>query len=274
MKKNPLSLLLAIMLLMFAFSCKKAISPEQEMINTEITQDVINSIKAMGFSTDNITTEEGGFIVEGDIFIGADELNRSMKGSFVKVGAVEQYRTTNLVTGLPRVLKVSINPNVSNLTFAPILDEAIRRFNVENLSIRFQRVSTGADIVISNGSGSFYGASGFPTVTGRACNSIKVNAKALALANPANFFNFAASVFAHELGHSIGFRHTDYMNLATSCTLSANAATFETSDPAGAIQIPGAPSGPDPDSWMLACISSGTNRPFTANDRLALHALY
>jgi hypothetical protein len=42
----------------------------------------------------------------------------------------------------------------------------------------------------------------------------------------------------------------------------------------GAIHIPGTPTGPDPTSWMLACIGSGVNRPFNSNDVTALNYLY
>jgi hypothetical protein len=42
----------------------------------------------------------------------------------------------------------------------------------------------------------------------------------------------------------------------------------------GAVLIPGTPSGPDPNSWMLACIGSNVNRPFNANDKIALAYLY
>ena len=42
----------------------------------------------------------------------------------------------------------------------------------------------------------------------------------------------------------------------------------------GAILIPGTPTGPDAASWMLACLSSTTNRPFNNNDKTALSYLY
>ena len=42
----------------------------------------------------------------------------------------------------------------------------------------------------------------------------------------------------------------------------------------GAILIPGTPSGPDANSWMLACIGNGINRPFNNNDKTALSYLY
>ena len=76
---------------------------------------------------------------------------------------------------------------------------------------------------------------------------------------------------AHEIGHAIGFRHTDYMNRSYSC---GGSPVNEGSAGVGAIHVPGTPTGPDPNSWMLSCIGSGQNRPFNANDRTALNYLY
>jgi hypothetical protein len=80
-----------------------------------------------------------------------------------------------------------------------------------------------------------------------------------------------ASILAHEMGHCIGFRHTDYMDRSFSC---GGSPTNEGASTVGAIQIPGTPAGPDPNSWMLSCIGSGQNRPFNANDKTALNYLY
>jgi hypothetical protein len=50
--------------------------------------------------------------------------------------------------------------------------------------------------------------------------------------------------------------------------------TNEGASTVGAIHIAGTPTGPDAKSWMLACISSGENRPFNANDKTALTTVY
>jgi hypothetical protein len=81
---------------------------------------------------------------------------------------------------------------------------------------------------------------------------------------------YVGSVIQHEIGHCIGMRHTDYMDRSYSC---GGTATNEGSAGVGAIQIPGTPSGPDANSWMLAC-SNGGNRTFNANDIIALNYLY
>lgn len=83
--------------------------------------------------------------------------------------------------------------------------------------------------------------------------------------------NYLATILAHELGHCIGFRHTDYMNRAYSC---GGSPTNEGASTVGAVHIPGTPTTADPNSWMLACIGSGQNRPFNANDKTALNYLY
>jgi hypothetical protein len=270
MRKNMRLSLAVIALLITAVSCQKAVAPEQE-IKKEISQDVINSVKALGFSSDNIIAEEGGYIVEGDIFIPANELNRSLNGTILRVGEVEQYRTTNLVTGLPRTITVALTSRINASVYGPVLDEVVRRFNAENLRITLRRVSSGANITFDRANGSYLASAGFPTSNGNPYNLVRVNTNAIGSGTSSTFINYAATIFAHELGHCIGFRHTDYMNRAYSC---GGSAVNEGASNVGAILIPGTPSGPDPNSWMLACIGNGANRPFNANDKTALNYLY
>lgn len=270
MRKNMRLSLAVIALLITAVSCQKAVAPEQE-IKKEVSQDVINSVKALGFSSDNIIAEDDGYIVEGDIFIPANELKRSLNGTILRVGEVEQYRTTNLVTRLPRTITVALTSRIDAAIYGPVLDEVVRRYNAENLQITLQRVSSGADITFDRASGSYLASAGFPTSSGDPFNSVKVNTRAIGSGTSTTFINYAATIFAHELGHCIGFRHTDYMNRAYSC---GGSATNEGASTVGAIHIPGTPTGPDPNSWMLACIGNGVNRPFNANDKTALSYLY
>ena len=180
---------------------------------------------------------------------------------------------TNLVTGLPRTITVKLSNKINASVYGPVLDEVVRRYNAENLTITLTRVSSAsaADITFDNANGSYLASAGFPTAGGDPYNLVKVNTRAIGSGTSTTFINYAATIFAHELGHCIGFRHTDYMDRSYSC---GGSVSNEGASTVGAILIPGTPAAADPNSFMLACIGSGVNRPFNANDRTALNYLY
>jgi hypothetical protein len=246
------------------FACRKNIATEQAAAPS---QDALNRIYHLGFSNKDVTfDEDGNYVVEGDIVLTEADLAGVPDMQFLRVGAEEQYRTYNLVTRLPRVITVSIASKLPS-SYVAALDEALARYNSENLMITFKRVSSRANISIVKGNGNFLASSGFPTSTGDPYNQVKVNSNAIGNQPQAT----VASILAHEIGHCIGFRHTDYMNRAYSCNgkpVNEGASTI------GAVFIPGTNPNPDPNSWMLSCIGSGDDRPFNANDKIALGYLY
>jgi hypothetical protein len=246
------------------FSCRK--NAATALVATP-SEEALNKINALGFSNKNVTiNEDGNYVVEGDIVLSQTDLDASPDMQFLRVGAEEQYRTYNLVTGLPRVITVSIASRLPS-SYVAALDEALDRYNAEGLLITFQRVASGANISIVKGNGSFLASAGFPTSTGNPYSQVKVNSNAIGNQPQST----VASILAHELGHCIGFRHTDYMNRAFSC---GGQPVNEGASTVGAVFIPGTNAAPDPNSWMLSCIGSGQNRPFNANDKTALGYLY
>lgn len=248
---------------LFIVACSKA---TREDVQTEISQDVLNQIKDLGFASDNVIAADGGYIVEGDIFLSADDLATKKVTQSLMIANEEQYRTTNLVTGLPRTITVSISGSNIPANFSTAVNAAIARYNAENLQLTFQRVSSGGAINIRIVNTRQYIASaGFPS-GGNPYGTISY-AKTYSTYG----IDFMTTVIAHEIGHCIGFRHTDYMSRQYSC---GGAAYNEGASSVGAIHIPGTPTGPDPNSWMLACLSATTNRPFNANDKTALNYLY
>ena len=121
------------------------------------------------------------------------------------------------------------------------------------------------NVKVVNG-GNYIASAGFPT-GGNPYPEVKFNKQY------SNYgAGFLATVLAHEIGHCIGFRHTDWMNRSYSCGTGGSEGQQTTG--VGAVLIPGTPSGPDSGSWMLACLSSTTNRPFNNNDKTALNYLY
>jgi hypothetical protein len=262
MKKALFSVTLMVAIVVVIGSCSKS----KDVVSNEISAEVKAKIQALGFGTGSLVTHEDGYLVEGDIIITPEMLNSQPQHTLLQVGSEEQYRTTNLVTGLPRVITISVDPKLGS-SYVTATDEAINRFNSENLQITFQRVSSGANISIVNAGGNFLASAGFPTSSGQPYGQVKVNSRQL----NGQPLGTVASVLAHEIGHCIGFRHTDYMNRSYSC---GGSPTNEGASTVGAIHIPGTPTGPDANSWMLSCIGSGQNRPFNNNDKAALNYLY
>ncbi|MEI6947239.1 M57 family metalloprotease [Paraflavisolibacter sp. H34] len=271
MKKTLLLLAVGCGLSLFLAQCKK----ETKNPAPEVTETVLSQIKSLGFSTQNVHATDEGYLVEGDILLTPDLLNSAPSSSpTLRVANSEQYRTTYLVTGLPRTITVG----TSSLGQAYIdgAKLAIGRFNALNLQLKFQFVTSGKPTINIRGfnqppSGGYItlGSAGFPSSKGDPYREIKMNTNQYAYGSNPDV-NYVGSVIQHELGHCIGFRHTDYMNRAYSC---GGSASNEGASSVGAILIPGTPSGPDANSWMLAC-SNGGDRTFNSNDIEALNFLY
>lgn len=268
MNKRILSLA-TVIALSVAFACQT-----EDDFGTPATGDIsneaLNNIAKLGFSTQNVQRlEDGAYLVEGDIILHEKDFQNGAQRSLVQIANTEQYRTTNLVAA-PRNITISVASTLGT-AYVQAVDEAILRYNSENLSITFQRVASGGNIQIVKAGlfeqFLFLASAGFPTAAGAPYNQIKVstyqmNSQPLAT---------KASILAHEIGHCIGFRHTDYADRSYSC---GGSASNEGASDVGAIHIPGTPTGPDPNSWMLACIGAGQDRPFNANDKIALDYLY
>ncbi|ALI99607.1 M57 family metalloprotease [Rufibacter tibetensis] len=259
--------LLAFALLLSSAAC--SVNEEEVVEKAAVSKEKLQQIYDMGFGTTDVKVVEGGYLVEGDIFLTDEQLSSQHDQKFLRVGETEQYRTTNLVSvGSGRTIRVAISTTLPS-AYVTALDEAIRRYNAENLLIKFQRVSSSYNILLtkSPSDASYLASAGFP-YNGNPHNQILVNSTYLG-SNPGT--NYLATILAHEIGHCIGFRHTDYMDRSYSC---GGAYTNEGAGTVGAIHIPGTPTTADATSWMLACVATGQNRPFNTNDRTALRYIY
>ncbi|HAA14030.1 MAG TPA: peptidase [Cytophagales bacterium] len=247
----------------------------------DIAPDVLAAFDQAGFNTADIVKYESedpiaglrkGYMVGGDVFISNDQVFDLAPSE--EIPGAEHYRTSNLVTGLPRRIDVCGLANYGsgldlNSQGRSGLQWAINNYNALNLDLSFTLTFTSNwqayDIVVYAPSGGAGGSAGFPS-GGDPYQFVQVFD---GLMNGSYNTNVVEHVMGHEIGHCLGFRHTDYFS-RQSCGQNTN----EGSAGVGAIYISGTPSGYDPTSLMLACFNSGVDGEFNANDRTALNALY
>jgi hypothetical protein len=263
----------AAFLLLTLASCKKNAA---DTTTAAVSTSDIDRIKTLGYSTENMQSVNGGYVVEGDIFLAKEDLTTSATGTELIFGQEEHYRTSYVVnrTSYPTI-KIALNNSSTahQAVFSAAVDEAIRRFTAAGITLKFQRVASGANVTVN----AYYeasntlGYSGFPNSAGAPYPVVKMNTYWYSTSTVSTNVNYIATVIAHEIGHCIGFRHTDYMNRAYSC---GGTAVNEGSAGVGAVYIPGTSTGPKASSWMLACIGNQVNRPFTDQDLYSLRYLY
>jgi len=180
----------------------------------------------------------------------------------------EQYRTNNLVgTG---VTKICVNPTSTFNSYSRLsqgLDLAIANYNNLGLRIYFARGPASgctANITAQTMSGSG-GSAGFPS-GGYPYGTINIGTGLNSYSVDVN-----EHVITHELGHAVGFRHSDYYNRAISCGSGGN----EGDSGVGAVHIPGTPTTATVGgSVMNACFRSTESGEWTSSDITALNYLY
>jgi dual-action HEIGH metallo-peptidase len=185
----------------------------------------------------------------------------------------EQYRTTNLVG--TSITNICVNGAAfnSNSKFNSALNLAIGNYNAQPIRWHMTRTNgstTGCSATITAQflQGVTGGSSGFPS-GGRPFGTINIGTGL----NSSTFsVNTVAHVMTHELGHTIGFRHSDYFNRAISC---GGTPQNEGQSTVGAILIPGTPSGATVGgSIMNSCFRQSETGKFTSTDVTALNTIY
>jgi Dual-action HEIGH metallo-peptidase len=277
---------LSLALCITAVSCKK--NGNDVAAKTDGLSDADKAlVKAAGFSTYRTSVNsDGTFTLEGDVLATRAELNEwanQKPTNNVIVGGEEHYRTFNVVaTPGTQVRTITISLANSNFptVYASALQNTINRYNNLNLRIRFEQRSPGTSTNIQIRRSNLGGVNAQGFITLGQASGFPSNG------NPAPFFTFNSNaaatpffdtvtevddVLSHEVGHLIGFRHTDYLNRQ-----SCGDGSFETAGTIGAVYIPGTPTtgqvSATNNSWMMAC-SNGTPG-FTSADVTALNYVY
>ena len=280
MRKTFTSAIIIVALSVVLLSCQKSASDNTDPRILNLDEKAM--VTAAGFNGNWAErTADGHYLIEGDILLSRIQLQEmaSVNPSHeLIVGNEEHYRTTNIVstpTSGTRTITVSIASGFPSYYYTG-LDDALARYNGYGLKIRFTRVASGGEIHISGSNlgttstgGCILGqAAGFPSGSGNPSSGFTLSTSSCATSY-LNSARKADEVIAHEIGHCIGFRHTDYMN-RSSCGQNAN----EGSAGVGAIHIPGTPTTVSGNykSWMMACTDGSPS--FSSADGVALNYVY
>ncbi len=277
--------LFTILILIFITSCQKdpiddypppdAQSPEEVTEPVLVSEEFLALLKENQFYPGEVRltqmllpdgSHEPRYLVEGDLLFTQSNLEAMGKAKSLDS---KNFHTYNLVT--PGTLTI-IGYNAANTALSNkernALRMAVTNYNNLNLSIRlnlsFGSNYTNKDIVVYHNpeiqeSG---GLSGFPE-DGNPYKFIQIHGL--------NDYplNAVEHVITHEIGHSIGLRHSDW-STRESCGVTEN----ERQGTIGAVPIPGTSPGYDATSLMLACFTAGVNGEFNSNDITALRYLY
>jgi hypothetical protein len=227
--------------------------------------ETISNLIEAGFPADDI------MVVDDKVYLGRDghvtlEASQEM---LQPVKGAEQYRTSNLVSS--SVTKICIIPTSQFEGYSRLsagLNLAIENYNSQNLSFTMVRGSApdcSATISARTTSGTG-GSAGFPS-GGKPYGTINIG---VGLQNYSDDVN--EHVITHELGHCIGFRHTDYYDRSISC---GGSASNEGASNVGAIHIPGTPTDARVGgSIMNSCFRSTESGEWSSSDKTALSYLY
>jgi Dual-action HEIGH metallo-peptidase len=244
---------------------------------TDETQEIIDNLQQVGYPTNDIQ------VVDDKVYVGNDaEVSLTASREMLLGGdsTDEQFRTFNLVGG--GVVNICINgPQLIavNPIFATGLALAAENFtnlfNAGLIRLRFYVFPNIPPGIICNFIinaiplfGVAGGSAGFPA-GGAPFSTIRIGTALTGFS-----LDVIEHVITHELGHCIGFRHSDFFNRSISC---GGAPVNEENPPSGlgAVLIPGTPNGSAVGlSLMNSCFRSTENGEFTPSDVTALNNLY
>ena len=237
------------------------------------TEQIIQNLQDAGFPAEDI-----GVTTDGTVFVGQDAVV-TLQASRELAGIVDdselgegfrQYRTTNVVD-TTRVQTICINPTDEFDASAPTsqaLDAAIANYNSQNLQFTMVRDGNNCDAnITANLDNSGGGVAGFPS-NGDPYHEFFIGANIASNDGVA----VATHVITHEMGHCVGFRHSDYYDRSISC---GGGPTNEGASGEGAVHIPGTPETAVMNgSVMNSCYNGGSTGQWTNSDVVALDCLY
>ncbi|QHS58788.1 M57 family metalloprotease [Chitinophaga agri] len=249
-------ILYVVLLMSFAISCSKEHTTEETSSGAINTNDpVIKRILSEGYTLSDIEELPDRYIVQHDLIFYKKE-----PGQGTGAPTTEQARSPYLVAPAYRNINVYLDGSFSTINLSAILDNVIAAYNAVGSGIRLTRVysSSSANITVTQNSLQLgvCGQAGFPFSNGQPFNVVYISEYTL------NYYGLTSTaqltmLVAHELGHCIGLRHTNW----------------QPSGESAAIHIPSTPS-TDGSSIMNGGTCGASWAGLSYYDKVALLSLY
>lgn len=247
------------------FKCDSATyEPSSDAQLNQETDEVLTYIQSLGFKTADTKDMGNYYLVQGDIRFSKD---LSFKET-ASTGRTKQYSTGRLLDAANQPnIRILIDGSLS--TMSSEITTAIALWNgVTDSYVRFSIVTSGSyDIYMYDTY--MYGACGAADFAydGHAGPTVMIDEYFISVILGLSSSQ-KVSLVAHELGHAIGFRHTNWLDLSEPEDAYYNGLWYS------AVHIPGTPTDNDSQSIMNGATCGTAPTSLSTNDALAVATLY
>ncbi|HYG39888.1 MAG TPA: M57 family metalloprotease [Cytophagales bacterium] len=197
-----------LLILMAFASCQK----EEEKIAPQQTnlEPMLQYLESTGFDRKDIVYENGLFIIEDDILITKEEVEKyiAQNGISEPNQRTEHYRGYKVSNTYVRNIKYYIEPSVSS-SWKTAIRNSIKQWNaITSTKLYLSEVTTRstANCIVNTGyeNANWIARAYLPSYTGKPGFQMTINTKYNTLDSSRKLFTMV-----HEMGHTFGFYHTN-----------------------------------------------------------------
>lgn len=257
--------LLAIFLLLLFYACSNNQADESKTENLSDGEKAMKILQEQGWDMSKIVLAGNKLIIDGDGELAVNTVLQSKRRS-------KQWQTEYIMSQNNAAdVKIRLANNIPK-SWKRAINRAIRKWNnINGTRLAMRKVSNGEDIYIrmatsgDNLSSNTIARAEFPDAGGNAGDLIRINSSFNSLSSSKKLFTIT-----HEIGHCIGFRHTNWFD-RNSNGISGDTPSDREPE-LGTQHIPGTPTGLDGNSVMNAIVAAWNG--FSQYDEIAVQNLY